>query len=75
MKEEKLHAVYDENETCIFVGEAAETAKYLGCRKNQIFSRLSHYGKYNGTNDVARINFQGLKTRARISGGLAPPIK
>lgn len=38
MKEEKLYAVYDENETCIFVGEAAETAEYLGCRKNQIFS-------------------------------------
>lgn len=68
MKEEKLYAVYDENETCIFVGEAAETAKYLGCSKNQIFSRLSHYGKYHGTNDVARINFHGWKTLARIRG-------
>ena len=68
---ENLYAVYDENEVCIFVGSVLETAKYLGCSKNQIFSRLSKYGKYHGTNGAnneARINFNGWKILARIRG-------
>lgn len=65
---EKLYAVYDEHETCMFVGSLKEVDEYLHCNVNNVCSQLTQYKAKHGIENETKINFQGLKTRARISG-------
>lgn len=63
---EKLYAVYDEHETCMFVGSLKEVGEYLHCNVNTVCSRLTHYKAKHGIENEAKINFHGWKTLARI---------
>lgn len=63
---EKLYAVYNEHETCMFVGSLKEVTEYLHSNPNTVCSQLTQYKAKHGIENEARIKFHGWKTLARI---------